>query len=284
MRKRNTDLGVKINVQVKCGTKYISSENKNEIKISIEDEKRLLEHIEYWQKQIEPSILIFVNPLKKIRDKSGNIVKDDKGKITWKENRLNPNAWWVDLKSKDLRIESTKTLISIPKKNVFGEHSKGIFLKLAKPLMSNTHLPLIELNNDSKKLLNSIKLKEESHKFYKDWKNDNIIFCPAINKNIRVSRTGWNHILSSKRGRERRINSLKLLGVAKQMIDNIEKGKFFLLNQKENLFEIEQKLGLRARYIDKQLGEQIVQVIILRKLNIRNRSEKLWFYSVHYRR
>ncbi|THU37968.1 DUF4365 domain-containing protein [Niastella caeni] len=284
MKKRNTDLGVKINVQVKCGAKYISSETKDEIKISIDDEHGLIEHIEYWKKQVEPAILIFVNPAKPIRDKSGNIVKDDKGRTTWKESRLNSKAWWVDLKSDDLRVENSKTLISIPKKNVFGEHSKGAFLKLIRPLMSNAHLPLIELNTESKRLLNSIKLKEESHKFYKDWKNGNTIFCKALDKNVRVSRTGWNHILSSNRGAERRINSLKLLGVAKQMIDQVEKDKFFLLNQKENLFELEQKLGIRARYIDKQLGEQVVQVIILRKLNTRNRNEKLWFYSVHYRR
>ncbi|MVN23518.1 DUF4365 domain-containing protein [Mucilaginibacter arboris] len=284
MKKRNTDLGVKINVQVKCGAKYISSETKDEIKISIDDELGLIEHIEYWSKQVEPAILIFVNPAKPIRDKSGNIVKDDKGKITWKESRLNSKAWWVDLKSKGLRVENSKTLISIPKKNVFGEHSKGAFLKLIKPLMSNAHLPLIKLNAESKRLLNSIKLKEESHKFYKDWKNGNTIFCKAIDKDIRVSKTGWDHILSSNRGAERRINSLKLLGVAKQMVDEIEKDKFFLLNQKESLLELEQKLGIRARYVDKQLGEQIVQVIILRKLNTRNRNEKLWFYSVHYRR
>ncbi len=284
MKKRNTDLGVKINVQVKCGAKYISSESKDEIRVSIDDELGLIEHIEYWKKQIEPAILVFVNPAKPIRDKRGNIVKDENGKIIWKESRLNSKSWWVDLKSNELRVENTKTLISIPKKNIFGEHSKGAFLKQIRPLMSITHLPQIELDSDSKKLLNSIKIRDESHKFYKDWKNENIIFCKALDKYIRVSRTGWNHILSSNRGAERRINSLKLLGVAKQIINEVQKDKFFLLSQTENIFELEQKLGIRARYLDKQMGEQVVQVIILRKLNKRSRNEKFWFYSVHYRR
>ena len=31
MRRKNTDLGVKINVQVKCGAKYISSQTKDTI-------------------------------------------------------------------------------------------------------------------------------------------------------------------------------------------------------------------------------------------------------------
>ncbi|MBL7799154.1 MAG: DUF4365 domain-containing protein [Chitinophagales bacterium] len=284
MKKRNTDLGVKINVQVKCGAKYISSENKDEIRLSIDDEYGLKEHIEYWKKQIDPAILVFVNPAKPSRDKSGEVLKDIYGKTIWKESRLNSKAWWVDLKSEDLKVENSKTLIRIPKKNVLGEHSKGTFLKLVRPLLSNSHLPLINLNIESKGLLNSLKLKEDSHKFYKEWKNGNTIFCRALDRNIRISKTGWNHILSSKRGAERRISSLKLLGVAKQIINEVEKGKFFLLDQKESLFEIEQKLGIRARYSDNQLGEQVVQVIILRKLNKFNRNEKLWFYSIHYRR
>lgn len=284
MKKKNIDLGVKINVQVKCGPKYISSETKDEIKISIDDEKGLNEHLEYWKKQTEPAILVFVNPSKPSIDKKGNIIKDDKGRIVWKESRLNAKAWWVDLKSENLRVAGTRTLLSIPKKNVFGEHSKGGFIKLIKPLLSNSHLPLVELNTESKGLLNSTKLKDDAREFYKNWKNGNAIFCSALNKNIRVSKTGWNHILSSNRGKERRLNSLRLLGVAKQMINEIEEGKYFLLNQNETLSELEQKFGIRARYIDKTIGEQVVQVIVLRKMNKLNRREKLWFYSVHYRR
>ena len=57
-----------------------------------------------------------------------------------------------------------------------------------------------------------------------------------------------------------------------------------MLNQNETLTELEQKFGIRARYNDKTMGEQVVQVIIQRKMNKLNRREKLWFYSVHYRR
>lgn len=284
MRKKNIDLGVKINIQVKCGPTYISSETKNEIKISIDDEVGLLRHLEYWKNQSEPTILVFVNPSKPSIDKKGKVLKDDKGKLVWKESRLNSKAWWVNLKSDNLRVEGSKTLLSIPKKNVFGEHSKGDFLKLIRPLVSNDRLPIINLNSESKKLINSLKLKEDARSFYKKWKNGNTIFCTALNKDIRVSKTGWNHILSSHRGKERRINSLKLLGVAKQIIEEVEEGKYYILNQKETLFEIEQKIGIRARYYVKTFGDQLVQVIINRKMNKINKKEKLWFYSVHYRR
>ncbi len=282
MRKKNQDLGARVNVQVKCGAKYISSFNKDEIRISIHDEFGLLSHIEYWKTQIEPAILVFVNPCKPLRDANGKIKKDEKGKTIWIESRINAESWWVNLKDDNLQPKNTKTIIRVPTKNVFGEHSKGDFLKLVKPLLSNSRLPKIELNSDSKKLLNSQKLRNDSREFYKNWKNTSSTYCKAINREIRVSKTGWRHLLSSKRGKERRINSLKLLGVAKQIILEID--KIYLLNQTEFFDELEQKYGIRAVYNDKYLGEQIVQVILLRKLNLISRNEKWWFYSVHYRR
>ncbi len=282
MRKKNQDLGVKINVQVKCGAKYISSINKEEIRISIHNKLGLEEHIEYWKNQSEPAILVYVNPCKPKRNKSGDIIKDDKGKIIWLESRINSESWWVNLKDVKLKPENTDTLISLPKKNVFGEHSKGDFLKLIKPLLSISHLPKIELKQESKDLLNSQNLRSDAREFYKKWKNNNVILCKAFDNNIRVSKTGWRHILSSNRGKERRINSLKLLGVAKQIIEEVD--KFYLLNQTEFYDELEQKYGLRAVFNDKFIGEQVVQVILLRKLNLKSRKEKWWFYSVHYRR
>lgn len=284
MKKGNTDLGVRINIQVKCGAKYISSENNDEIKISIDDAIGLLTHIEYWKKQLEPAVLVFVNPSKPQRDNNGNILRDNNHKIKWVDNRLNAKAWWVNLKSDELRVDNSKTLISIPKRNLFGEHSKGDFYKMIKHLISKENLPIIELNNDSKALLFSTKLKEEAREFYKKWKNGNQVFCKALNKNIRVSKTAWNHILNSKRNKERRTNSLKLLGVAKQIIEEVDKNHYYLLNQQATSFILEQKFGIRVRYNDRFLGEQIVQVIILRKLNTITKSEKLWFYSIHYRR
>jgi hypothetical protein len=282
MRRKNQDLGVKINVQVKCGAKYISSFSKNEIKISIDNEAGLFEHINYWRKQNEPAILVFVNPCKPQRDKNGNIEKDDNGRIVWVESRKKSEVWWVNLKDDSIKPENTKTLIRICRNNVFGEHSKGEFLKLINPLLSNSHLPKLSLTTESKNLLHSQNLKRDSREFYKNWKNAGDVFCKAFNRNIRISKTGWRHIVSARRGKERRTNSLKLLGVAKQMINNIE--SYYLLNQKEFFNELEQKYSIRAVIEDKHMGQQTVQVILLRKLDLKSKKEKWWFYSVHYRR
>lgn len=282
MRRKNQDLGVKVNIQVKCGSKYVSSENSTEIRISIDDQTGLEEHIQYWRNQVEPAFLVFVNPEKPVKDRFGNIVRDEKGQIIWKETRLNARAWWADLKSDSLRVHGTKTLIRIPKKNVFGEHSKGDFLRFAKPLLSIGHLPLVEVDEAGKKLLNSTNLKVDARTFYKGWSSAGEVPCKALGKNVRVSKTGWNHILSSRRGSQRRSDSLRLLRVAKQMIDEVEKESCFLLSQTESAGEIEQKFGIRAKYQDR-FGYRSVQVIILRRYNPNTGNEKLWFYSVHYR-
>jgi len=282
MHKKGQDLGVKINVQVKCGAKYITSINENEIRISIDNEKGFEEHLKYWRSQVEPAILVFVNPCKPQRDNNGNILTDEKGKIKWIESRIKSEAWWVDLKDKDLQPENTKTILRLNRKSTFGEHSKGDFLKLIKPLLSISHLPTIKLNKESKNLLYSLQLKKDAREFYKNWKNGNSIICQALGQEIKVSRTGWRHILLNRRGKERRNNSLQLLGVAKQIIDEVD--KFYLLTQREERNLFEQKLGLRAVVKDTNQGDLVVQVIILRRLNKTTDQNKWWFYSVHYRR
>jgi len=279
MHKKNQDLGVKINVQVKCGTSYISSFKNDEIRISIDDAKGLLEHLEYWRSQLEPVILIFVNPSKLIRDKNGNIIKDDNNKPLWKESRLKAKAWWVDVKNTDIQPKGTTTIISINKENVFGEHSKGDFLKLVSPLLGKNGLKVIFPNSESNNLLISDNLKKDAREFYKKWKNNTITQCKAFGQNLIISRTGWRHIVLSRRGKERRVASLRLLGLAKQIINEVD--NFYLLNQTEEFNQITQKLGIRALVKTKTQGEMVVQVVVLRRI-WKNKS-KWWFYSVHNR-
>lgn len=282
MREKGCDLGISINVQVKCGPKYISSINDKEIRISVDDDLGLSSHIEYWRRQSLPTVLIYVNPCKPQRDKNGKIVKDKNGKIVWLENRLGSQAWWVNVNDENLKPEKTKTLIRLDKKNRFGEHSKGDFLKLIKPLLSTSHLTNIKLNRESKNLLNSPNLRVEARKFYQNWKNGNDVYCKAISEYLRVSRMGWRHILLSRRGKERRVISLKLLGVAKQMIEEVD--SCYLLTQIETSDCLEQKYGLRAVIQENNREESVIQVILLRMMNKKTQKSKWWFYSVHYRR
>lgn len=281
MKRKSEDLGVRINVQVKCGAGYISSTSEDEIRISIDDSWGLLEHMKYWKQQTEPVVLVFINPSKAIRDEHGNYIKDEKGKIQWVDSRLKAKAWWVDVTSDGVMPDGTKTIITLNKRQVFGEHSKGDFLKLIKPLLGKAGLQTLEPNEQSKKLLISQNLVIDSTKFYQDWKGHGDVFCKALNQKIIISRTGLRHIKMSRRGLERRIMSLKLLGIAKQIIEEVD--NFYLLNQEEEDSQLTQKLGLRALVKSKTDGERIVQVIILRKMWKHTKKSKWWFYSVHNR-
>jgi len=180
-----------------------------------------------------------------------------------------------------LKPTDTETLIRLFAKNTFGENSKGEFLKLIRPLVVNPDLQTIALNDPSKYLLNSRDLKNDARSFFLNWKNNQVTTSPSIASPILVTKLAWRHILHQRRKFERQTISLKLLGVAKQIIETVEEK--LLLNQTENTLSIEQKFGLRAKYID-LAGEHHVQVILLRRKSKITNSEIWKFYSVHYRR
>ncbi|GAA4321108.1 DUF4365 domain-containing protein [Mucilaginibacter gynuensis] len=280
LRKRGIDLGIKMNVQIKCGPSYISSKDENFIYISIHDSQSLLQHLDYWKIQSEPVILIFVNPCIECRDKFGNLLKDNYGKVIWKENRANAIAWWVDLKADDLLKTNTKTIVKINKKNRFGEHSKGELIRLSQRQVGPIGLQSIRAHASSLALYNSVSLRQEAKQFYNQWKI-NPITCQAINEDVIIARTGWRHILHKRRTKERRIISLRYLGFARDIIANAEQS--YLLSQSEDYLQTEQKIGLRATIITRNNGEMNVQVILLRRINKSTGISRCWFFSVHNR-
>ena len=283
LHKKGLELGVGINCQVKCGMYYISSVTESEIRISIGNKDNLVKHLAYWKQQNEPVVLVFVNPFIRKKDHTGKPIKDKKGKFETIENRLNPKAWWVNLKDATILPENTTTIIAIPKENRFGEQTKGDFLKLIRPLVKINGLFELKPNKQSEALLFSYSLKTDAKAFYKQWKadiDDGKMYCKAVNANIRISKTGWNHITESRRGKPRRTMSLKLLALAKQIIEEADEP--ILLTQTENWFELEQKYGLRANISTAQ-GNNIVQVVLLRRKYNNNEKGTWWFLSVHYR-
>ncbi len=284
IRKKGIDLGAKINIQVKCGPSYISSQDDKEIRISIDDIEGLKKHIEYWRKQVEPAVLVFVNPSKPLRDQHGNIKFSNNHKPIWIESRNKAKAWWINLKNTEIQVKGTGTIIKIDKKNTFGEHSKGDFLKLVAPLIGDNTLQVIELDEIGRSIYFSENLRKTVKEFYCNWKkeNESLWHCKSLNKDLIISRTGWLHITKSRRGKERRIVSLKLLGAAKQIIS--EADNYLLLNQRETDLFLEQKLGLLVKLRIRNEGDKIVQVIIVKRKYKLITQTKYWFYSIHHRR
>jgi hypothetical protein len=272
LRKKGIDLGAKINVQIKCGKGYISSIDKQEIRLSVDDPMKLIKHLSYWRKQNEPAVLIFINPYKMSFSQDG---------MKWKDNRLQPQAWWVNLKDNDIQPEGTITLIRIPKSNTFGEHSKGAFLNLARKILENNNLQVIDAKQDAMRLYNSINIRHKAREYFLQWKNNGETFCAALKTKIIVSKIVWRHILLKRRGDNRRVLSLRLLGIAKQIIE--EASDYFILAQKENEFEIIQHIGLRCLVKSKNMSDITVQVVLLKKIKKQQSECKVWFYSVHHR-
>lgn len=276
MKKRGNELGVRVNVQVKCGDSYISSHDKDLIKFRFKSKTDLEKHIKYWKQQLEPAILVLVNPDDKIGETSKGKKEKDKNSHF---NRLNPEAWWVDLKDKNILSVDGETLITIPKKQVFNEHSKGDFLRLCKDIMPRINYPKLMLEPE---YLTMITGKAKSREFFKTWKSANrgLTYCPAVGSNVIISNTGWKHITAKHRGAERIDFSKRYLGAAKQIIEQV--GGFINHPQKRSKGEfVEFKIGLIAYVETKETAPLLVQVILAGREDVTTRLRKYWFYSIH---
>lgn len=269
--KDGTDKGVRIYVQSKAGSGYLSSIDDKYVNISpYRNKEKLKEHIDRWKKSHEPVILIYTNAERV--DKNGRKYCDIK----------NPHAWWVRV-DKDYEYDDS-TLIHIPKENTFGEHSKGALDNLIKPYLNDwLNYPLLNTEKEDLCLWNTEKLGEDSSKFYKDWSSlGSTIKFNGTDISVRISRTGWRHIKNRKR-KERIQISKKLLPIAKKMLEHSSEIKPVLLkSQYQNtLWEsLTMHIGYRAR-VKLDGVERKVQVVIKRYINKTKGKEKWWFYSVH---
>lgn len=282
LKKRGEEIGVRINVQVKCGGSYISGHDDQHIKFRFKSKGDLEKHLKYWKNQIEPCVLVLINPGKKLS--TSKDIEIDTDKDNSYQNRLSPEAYWVNLKDEGIRVTDTETLIYIPKKQRFGQHSKGDFIKLCNHLIPKVSYPSLLLEDYAIDLINNRITPKE---FYKTWiENSNgLTYCDAIKDFVIVSKTGWRHITSKKRGNERRSFSLIHLGTAKQIISQV--GQFKLLNKKRfiekgNYFEY--KIGLLANIKSKAIDYGLVQVILSVREDKETCVKKYWFYSIHQKK
>ncbi len=277
MKKRGNELGVRVNVQVKCGDSYISSHDEDFIKFKFKSKSNLKNHINYWRHQLEPAILVLVNPSKKLGGNSkGEEIDIDFNSF---EGRLNPEAWWVDLKDQNIELSTAETLIKIPKSQQFNAHSKGAIVKICKNLIPNPNYSTLSLKSENLKLIHG---KIKAREFSNSWKKEcsGIVYCPAIDDNVIISNTGWKHITSKHRGAERIDFSKRYLGAAKQIIEQV--GGFINHPQKRLKGEFNEfKIGLIAYVETKETAPLLVQVILAGREDVTTRLRKYWFYSIH---
>jgi hypothetical protein len=247
-RKAGDDTGEIIFTQVKCGTGggYFKATKNRPKHFGVNvGEEYINSHRPRWNKLFGPVILVYVD------------FKTEK-------------AWWTDLKDESSYTTDNKSIILVPKHQRFGEHSFGNFNTLTGFLHINPELTTIQLDREDISFYNYTKtpIKEAAKAFYKNWSLSNERNNPSLGEII-VSREGWRHISRKGRKPERIIQSWNLLGVAKKVIQTVDKAyqlrQFKSGKDKLGNYLITDYISLRAQVIFPQRHSSIIQVILIRK-------------------
>lgn len=265
-----------IHVQVKSGDSYISSRNKEQIKLKITD---LNKKKEIWSKSPIPCILIF-------------FAEDEKGR---------EYSYWTDLKSNETYFQNRNTIISVPLKNRFSisQECKGPLRRIARTSGNYADKHVIDMGKSDSLdgiLPSSLKgnlnspLKRKAIEFYQQWKSigaTNPYFGPVI-----INRTGWSHITRQGRPIARIETSFNLLPIAARIINDVSKWRTLTAmrqyeNRKDNYVSHIDFIGLTAKVILKERNSSDVMVILKRETRFKKSEEgnspktKLWFYTVY---
>lgn len=264
------DLGAMIKVQVKSGPSYLSSRVDNKaVRIApYSDKNSFKRHLDGYSRSNCPVILIWVNTQK--------IEKTDKYERVY-EDKLHPEVWWRRIDDYKYMNESVVTL-----DRKFGEHSKGDLYRLIKNQIKGwLDYPELIMDDFTKNLYYSLKLKEDALEYYRKWNKESTrLFFERRYHNVKVNRTGWRHVKNYRRGMKRVNTALKLLPLAKQIIET-PGIRPVLLNSKTVGHDVERRhYGLRCRV---SLGEQILKVqVVLIRMHYYSKKEDRWrFYSLH---
>ncbi|EKN4018727.1 DUF4365 domain-containing protein [Yersinia enterocolitica] len=265
-----------IHVQVKSGDSYISSQNKHEIKLKINN---LNEKKKIWEKSPIPCVLIFVF--------------EDDNEVEY--------SYWADLKSEETYIEDRNCIIKVPIKNRFSksQECKGPLRRLARTSGEHAKKPLINLSKSDSlngflpSSLNgnlNYPLKRKAIDFYQKWK-----LIGATNPyfgQVLINRTGWSHITRKGRPIARIETSFNLLPIAARIINDVSTWRMLTPmrkyeNRKDGYVCITDFVGLTAKVILKERHSSEVMVVLKRETRFKESEEKaaketrIWFYTVY---
>jgi hypothetical protein len=264
-RKRGIDTGNIIYAQVKCGAEggYLkNTENRKGYLSILLGQEYIDSHRARWNRLHGAVIILFVHY------KSGKV-------------------WWADLKSNDSYSKENKSIVLIPKSQVFGQHSIGEFKKINGYLFPSSFAANLSLALQDVNYLSLTKsLKAGAKEFYKKWSSSNERTNPELGEII-VSREGWRHLTSSRKRVRRVMNSLQLIGAAKEIIQNV--GKAYQLRQgnvqqrPDGTYAVLDYISLRAFISFPYRQAAIVQVVLRRYRHFQSNGtieSRIWFHSV----
>ncbi|GAA5003400.1 hypothetical protein GCM10023206_07110 [Acinetobacter puyangensis] len=265
-----------IHVQVKSGNSYISSQNRNEIKLKI---NKLAQKKEIWKKSPIPCVLIFF----------------------FEDENENEYSYWADLKSNESYFEGSSSIISIPKKNRFSKspECKGPLRRIARKQgdYSDKHLiDMVKSDTLNSILPSSLKgninssLKSKAIEFYQKWKLNGAI-NPYFGQVI-INRTGWSHITRKGRPIARIEASFNLLPIAARIINDVSTWRMLTpmrryQNRKDGYVCYTDFIGLTAKVVLRMRNSTEVMVVLKRETRFKESEgendpeTRLWFYTVY---
>ncbi|MGE8015286.1 DUF4365 domain-containing protein [Bacillus mycoides] len=250
-----------IYVQCKGGESYLPVGRDGKFKIKL-NRDYVKKHKEVWSKVASPAILV-------ITDK-------------------NKKAWWIDLKSKDSYDETGEELFGDGTK-IFNIKARKYLKNLLSKKLRQEGIPELRVQSSSlSNFLVKSSLKEVSKNIYRQLGEKEIKSkCLELDKKIQFTRVGWRHLTRSKRNKGRIIQSLLLLPIVKDIINNAPdyekvESKYFIDSNTGNKIILE-KLVIQAQCSFNFRFPSVIRVVLLRKreLSSTGETEKLWFYSVY---
>lgn len=251
-----------IYVQCKGGDSYLPVNKDGKFRIQNLTRDYVKAHKEVWSKVPSPAILIVTNSNKK--------------------------AWWIDLKSNDSYDSIGEELYGNGNR-IFNVKAKRELKNLLSQKMRQDFIPNLRIKSTGlPNYLVDSSLKKVSRTVYKELAKNKIkSSCIELDEKIEFTRVGWKHITRSKRSKERIAQSLMLLPIVKEIINNAtdyEKvdAKYYKDDRTGNKV-IEEKLVIQAQCSFSYRFPSIIRVVLLRKreINTGGETERVWFYSVY---
>ncbi|MFT9848083.1 DUF4365 domain-containing protein [Aneurinibacillus sp. REN35] len=251
-----------IYVQCKGGDSYLPKNTSEKFRIQNMTKESVKAHKKVWDSVVGPAILVVTNS--------------------------NNKAWWIDLKSKESFDESGEILYCNPN-NIFNGSAKNKIKNLISKSIDKYSIPRLLVKNDIlPNLLSNVPLKKISQDLYDHFKEKKMQSkCPDLHMNIEFTRVGWRHITRKKRNKGRIIQSLILLPLVPDIIENATEyetidAKYYKDKKLKNKVIID-KLIIKAQCSFNYRFPSIIKIVLLRKRVITPSEiqQRIWFYSIY---
>ncbi|WGG46478.1 DUF4365 domain-containing protein [Rossellomorea sp. DA94] len=251
-----------IYVQCKGGDSYFPKNLKESFRVQNISKEDLKRYKRVWDNVFGPAIMVVTNSNKK--------------------------AWWIDLKSSE-SYDNTGEELFCKEKNYFNSSARLKIRNLISKNMDKYKIPELVINNNGlQDFLKDQSLKTSAKDLYRHLATRKLSSkCSELDNKIEFTRIGWRHITRKKRDKARITQSLILLPLVREIIENATEfetidAKYFKDNETKNKIILD-KLVIKAQCIFNYRFPAIIKVVLLRKREITKTGirEKVWFYSIY---